>query len=261
MHYAEHVLPRGPIERIWFARADAGHRDTILPDGSFELIFHLGDAVLQDGVAQPMAMLVGETRRPTTIEPAGRIDCVGVRLRHGYAAGVVGAPLTEVRDRMFDLRDVWGARAARLRDSLGALERDDARVALLVDSIHGDGEELSDAAARAILRTGGRVSVSRLASFCGVHVRTLTRAFVRSIGVTPKTLCRLIRLQKAAALLRAGEPAAGVAIDTGFTDQSHLINEFRALAGFSPSKYVELPPGLSAHLLSDFSNRIEPAAR
>lgn len=259
MHFHE-ILPGGAlIERIWFARGERGGRETILPDGTYELTFNLGDPVLEhrDGrrELQPMAMLVGETRRAVTIEPTGRVDFVGVRLRHGSAASVIGAPLREVRDRMLDLADLHGGFAAGLRERLAEQGSDAARAALLVNLLTKrfavDDEPLATRAAGAICRRGGRLSISRLATQLGVTIRTLSRAFDRAIGLTPKTLARVARLNRAAALLREGRAAADVALDAGFYDQSHLVNEFRALAGLSPARWLDLDPALAVHFLQD----------
>ena len=245
MDFREIRLPEwSPIEKIWLARGQAGGRETILPDGRFELVFNFGDLVLQDGVAQPRVMLSAETRRAVTIVPAGRADFVGLTLRDGRAASVIGAPLREIRDRMLEF-------PTTLFEQLADAD-DDQRIAIVSRAFRDvDGDALAEHAAFAIRRARGRVSITRLARVCGVSVRTLNRAFDRFLGITPKTLARVCRLQRAAALLRDGSAAADVAADAGFYDQPHLVNEFRTMAGLSPSRWVELPPGLGVQFLQD----------
>ena len=50
---------------------------------------------------------------------------------------------------------------------------------------------------------------------------------------------RLARLHSCLRLLRGGAPPAwaAVAADSGFYDQSHLVNEFRALCGLTPTEF------------------------
>ena len=258
--FREVRLPEwSPVERIWLARGPAGgqqsasgSRETILPDGRFELIFNFGDVVLQDGQPQPRAMLAAETRRAVTIEPTGAADFLGMTLRDGCAAQVIGVPLREVRDRMLEFPTL-------LFDRLGNAT-DGERVKLLMEcgssaaALKAAAEpphSIAEHAAAAIRRTHGRVSITRLARVCGVSIRTLNRAFDRSLGMTPKTLARVCRLNRAASLLRDGNAAADVALDAGFCDQPHLVNEFRAIAGLSPSRWIELPPGLGVQFLQD----------
>ncbi len=50
-------------------------------------------------------------------------------------------------------------------------------------------------------------------------------------GTGPKTLARILRLQTAVALARAGRPFADVAVTAGYADQAHLSRDVKALAG------------------------------
>lgn len=250
MFYRELTLPApSPVARIWIARGDGGPRETILPDGRYELIFNFGDAVLQDGVAQPRALLVAETRRAVSIEPGGRIDLAGVTLRDGCAAAILRAPLREVRDRMLAIGDV--DRRLDLHEQL-ADASDEDRTRIILDAFRDTtADPLASVAASTIRATGGRVSVSRLAARLGVTVRTLGRAFERSIGITPKTLARITRLGRAAAMLRDGATGADAALSAGYFDQAHLTNEFRSMAGLSPSRWLDLPAALGVRFLQD----------
>ncbi|MFC4108146.1 AraC family transcriptional regulator [Micromonospora zhanjiangensis] len=72
-----------------------------------------------------------------------------------------------------------------------------------------------------------------------VSVRTLQRLAGRHVGLPPSTMIRRRRLQEAAERLRA-EPAtnlAALAAELGYTDHSHLANEFRSVLGYTPSGY------------------------
>ncbi len=250
MEYRELTLPESsPIARLWIARGDGGPGETILPDGRYELIFNFGDRVLQDGVAQPRAMLAAETRRAVSIAPSGRVDFLGVTLRDGCAAAILRAPLHELRDRMLDVRDV-DARLD-LHEQL-ANAHDDRRIGIILDAFRSTtADPLARAAASTIRTAHGRVSITRLASRLGVTVRTLGRAFDRAIGITPKTLARVTRLGRAAAMLREGVSGVDAALDAGFFDQAHMTNEFRSMAGLSPSRWLDLPTGLGVQFLQD----------
>ena len=66
------------------------------------------------------------------------------------------------------------------------------------------------------------------------------RTVPRSAGSSgPKWISRRIRLQQAALTLatRPQEDLADSASELGYTDQSHLTGDFRAIAGLTPSRY------------------------
>src|SRR4051812_7633831 len=72
--------------------------ERILPDGSFELVFHFGDPFTSNGEVQPQAMLVGQIRQPTVIVASQRIDVFGVRFKVGGAAAFFRQPAVAFRD-------------------------------------------------------------------------------------------------------------------------------------------------------------------
>jgi AraC-like DNA-binding protein len=66
------------------------------------------------------------------------------------------------------------------------------------------------------------------------------------VGLAPKQAARVVRFQRAARLLVpwAGDAApaapsiAEVAAACGYADHAHLVREFRALAGCTPSEFL-----------------------
>lgn len=64
--------------------------------------------------------------------------------------------------------------------------------------------------------------------------RTLQRQFLGTTGLTYKRFTIIQRAQQAVALLKAGQPAADVAVVLGYTDQAHLTNSLRDIMGQTP---------------------------
>ena len=62
---------------------------------------------------------------------------------------------------------------------------------------------------------------------------------VETVGVSPKFFCSITRFRHAARLLqRASASLAGVAFESGYSDQSHMSHEFKRLADSSPAAYA-----------------------
>ncbi|PWC69772.1 hypothetical protein TSH58_15080 [Azospirillum sp. TSH58] len=87
--------------------------------------------------------------------------------------------------------------------------------------------------------TGGEPwdSVGEAARRAGMSREGFSRRFRKEHGVPPHAFRLQERLNDARLLLRAGEPIAAVAADTGFTDQSHLGRCFRRAFGVTPGRY------------------------
>ncbi|GAA4531170.1 helix-turn-helix domain-containing protein [Amycolatopsis samaneae] len=91
----------------------------------------------------------------------------------------------------------------------------------------------------------GQVRVADLAGEIGWSRRHFGERFRAELGLAPKQAARVLRFERAGALIRRGGPVdlAGIAVECGFYDQAHLSNEWRALAGCSPRTWIreELP--------------------
>ena len=70
--------------------------------------------------------------------------------------------------------------------------------------------------------------------------RTLFYNRLKSLtGKAPQDFIRLIRLQRAAELLKQGKPVADVAAETGFVNSKYFSILFKKQFGISPSKFLE----------------------
>jgi methylphosphotriester-DNA--protein-cysteine methyltransferase len=96
-------------------------------------------------------------------------------------------------------------------------------------------------AARLIAESGGQRSPREAADAIGVGERRLQQLFHAHVGLAPRAWRRLARLHACLrALRRLSAPRwSQVAIDAGFYDQSHLINEFQSLCGLPPTLFFE----------------------
>jgi AraC-like DNA-binding protein len=96
-------------------------------------------------------------------------------------------------------------------------------------------------------RSAGRVPVGVLADEIGWSRRHFGVRFRDAVGLAPKPTGRVLRFRRACDLLDAGpvRSIADLAAACGYADHSHLVREFRALGGCTPSQYVadRLPDG------------------
>jgi transcriptional regulator GlxA family with amidase domain len=97
-----------------------------------------------------------------------------------------------------------------------------------------------DAAIESLTRSGGHARIEEVARHAGVGTRQLERLFRAHVGLTPKRLAGILRLQEAFALLAAGAspPLIEVAQRCGYFDQSHFIRDFRRVTGLPPSRFL-----------------------
>ncbi len=193
----------------------------VLPDGCMDLIWMAGRLV----VAGPDT----QAYHPAELR-SGRY--VGIRFFPGTAPALLGVPAHELLNQRVDLADLWPS--AAVRQLIGRLEcADDQSMALeRIVLRRSTGAERADPLMRRVAAAlaAGR-SVAAVAEAAGLGERTLHRRSLVAFGYGPKTLARVLRLQRALASARGGVPLAETAMLAGFADQAHLSREVRALAG------------------------------
>lgn len=212
----------------------------VLPDGALRLIVHLGPA--------PSAVVVGARAAPTVLRMTGELHGLSVTLRRGAAAGLLGVPAAELGGRAFTLPELWGAGAASLVERIAGAADDERRAAwlqqALAERLRGARRPPDALVAHALQRIaegGGALSLRALAAELGVGERRLQQRFREQVGLSPRAWSRVCRLHACVrALRRRPQPRwAELALDAGFYDQAHLVNEFRALSGLSPGGFLQ----------------------
>ena len=266
MDYGHYPVPaplRPLVQAIWFARGDEGTEafsDPIVPDGCIELVFNLGDLFEQrlpaGSMRQPRALLVGQMTTPTAVAPTGKVDVIGVRIRTPMTAAALDTSLWNVRDALLPADDVLGGWTRDLLAALGACSTAAARLPRLSEGLAllarraRPAPALVAEAVAGIERTHGRARIERLADRAGVSRRHLERRFRDHVGLTPKELARIVRVQQALRVISSGAEStgAGVAAVCGYADQAHLIRDFQALVGKTPTALAPADVTLSGAL-------------
>jgi len=94
---------------------------------------------------------------------------------------------------------------------------------------------------------GEQLSLEALAQIAGLSVCRFATVFRQRMGIPPHRYICILRVRHAQALLRSGMPAANVASEAGFYDQSHLSRHFKNVCGMTPRQYLQeagpLPEG------------------
>ena len=197
---------------------DASGPALILPDGCLDVIVRPDGEVV---VAGPDAVARESV-------DGGRH--VGVRFSHGLGPLVLGVPADELTGRVVPLVDVvgWDAAAGLEAGSAPLLS---GWVRRRLAMVHDDDPWAPATFAAAAVGT----SVATIADRAGLSARTLRRRCLTRFGYGPQHLARVLRLQRALALHRAGSTWAAAAADAGYVDQPHLARECRALTGRAPT--------------------------
>ncbi|MCE0535635.1 helix-turn-helix transcriptional regulator [Kineosporia rhizophila] len=225
MTYAERPAARAGVV-LWRSSAPAEparQPSLILPDGCLDLLW--------DGKTLRVA---GPDTKAHLHVPRDDENFVALRFAAATGPAALGISAAEVVDQYVPLADLWGTRRAWLLEEqiaqggAAALEQWLLTAPAPADPLGGNVFRMA--------QTG--LPVAEMAEHTGFSARQLQRRSKELFGYGPGHLLRVLRLQRALARARAGQPLAGVAADAGYCDQAHLSREVRALTGRTPGELV-----------------------
>jgi hypothetical protein len=256
------------IKCYWTLKVPAepvAEKQRILPDGCLELIFTLADDIKRytsedDFIIQPRAMVLGQISEPFFIQPTGAVDTFAVRF---YPCGF--APFTEMGINDFANKEtpvtsVFEEEIAKSLES-GIVDAKDTkeRIQIVEEFLSAQMREadvidsILKSTIDTIVLTKGRVAINEILKDELPRRRQLERKFSQRVGISPKQLGRIIRLQETLKMLlnRSTGNLTEIAYENEYFDQSHFIRDFKEFTGVNPTEfYKDTTLALSAVIYS-----------
>lgn len=200
----------------------------VLPDGCMDLLWIDG-----------RLSVAGPDTRAYRPEPGFADRIAGIRFYPGTAPTFLGVPAHELRDARVDLADLWSPADLCIASDLIARASSPALGLEAIARWRAGRADAIDPVVRFLVAAlGSGSSVAAVAEELATGPRRLHRISLAAFGYGPKTLGRVLRLQRALALARGGMGLADVAVASGYADQAHLTRDVREFSGMSPMKLL-----------------------
>lgn len=222
-------------------------KELALPDGSVEVVFEL----LQDNIrlfdnknselVLGRSVLCGPHADYFVIDTAQESKAVGIHFKPGGMRPFLKEPLDQFLNTHVALDVVWGATANEIREELLAASVPEEMFRTLerrLLTICGRTLERHPAVQHVVSNLHNS-QIGELIEQTGMSHRRFNQLFKEEVGMTPKRLGRLHRLQHALSMIHNDEMIAWteVALSCGYYDQSHFIKDFQSFSGISPGEY------------------------
>ena len=227
-------------------------RQTIVPDGTIEMAFILGDDIKRytsesHFIIQPRAMVLGQNTTSFNIEPTGYVDTFAVRFYPYGFANFVNVPIKTLANKETPIEVLFEKTVAQdLEQEIIQASDTKQRIEIIELFLLKKLTEqtMADRIVRTtidtLLTTKGGTSISEIFKDDPSKRRQLERMFVNKVGVSPKQLGKLIRLQSALKMLlnEEGGTLTNIAYENDYYDQSHFTKDFKDFTGVSPKEFL-----------------------
>ena len=221
----------------WDLRACEPQLVENLPHPNVHVIFE-EDGVVVSGV---------QTRKfSRVIEGCSQV--FGVKFRAGGFRPFLGEAVSTLANRTVPAKSVFGRDVEALRavliSSAKEAEKLEAAGAFFLNCVPNPDKAtvLADQLVNRILNEPEIKTVDDLVACAGMGKRSLQRIFNEYVGVSPKWVIRRYRLHEVMERLNFGAQPdwAQLALELGYFDQAHLINDFKSILGYSPTQYQRM---------------------
>ena len=228
-------------------------RQLIIPDGCIEMIFILGDDVKRytsedKFIIQPREMVLGQITEPFFIEPTGYVNSFAVRFYPYGFTNFVSTSIKKLANKETPIALLFGENPSKELGQKIAQATDTKKRIEIIEGFLSD--KLNDKSTidnivkttiDTILLTKGGSPINTILKDDLSKRRQLERKFTKQIGISPKQLGKVIRLQAALQMLlnRQSENLTMIAYESEYYDQAHFIKDFKEFTGTTPKEFLE----------------------
>lgn len=223
---------------------ELGQFERVMPDSSYELV-HTGEPVYRvDGARLPTLFLVGQLKNPVNFYAEGRVSQWCVRF---YPWGLLPfGDVAAIADRLWaPAEKVFGHEASSNLQSM-AVDTPQVKLTGLLNDYFVRrllawqfDDSFLKRAARRLLEQKGDVKIEELAKYCYLSRRQVIRNIKQATGRAPHEIASRLRFEavRDAIMHNPDVPIAHLAYEHGYSDQSHIVKEFKQYANMTPSEY------------------------
>jgi len=246
---------RNYIKCFWYLEKDYSSNylssEVILPDGCVDFVFQAQGSKLYlqtDGRSIYLAdnFLIGLQKDPIRLFSKGKSITYGIRF---FAYGVypfLKIPLNKLQKSTFDLDDLFGNELSKITEKVKNLpiqqvfEEFEKFLFSRLSTFKKDIQSV-EAATQVLFQTRGFADIARLAIDLNLSTRSLERKFDETVGLSPKSLARVIRFDhiKNELILKPQTPLTALSFRFGYFDQAHFIHDFKQFSGEIPSIFKQ----------------------
>ncbi len=225
-------------------------KQTIVPDGCMEMIFHYGDLYKQytengKSIIQPKCFVIGQLTRPLEIEPTGKTGIFSVRFHPNGFLPFSTIPIKEMENTAVSLKEIFGKNgqkiAERILNANSVSERIQLIETFLLNHLTRSKaiDQIVSATVEIIMTANGQLSVDEISKQMNINRRQMERKFSSTIGLSPKQLSKTIRLQATLKMLlnKQFTSLTSLAYENKYYDQAHFIKDFKEFTGFTPKEF------------------------
>lgn len=260
MVFARHI-PVYPLNQfiesfIYYRDYNPSHSiDRFLPDGNVNAVFDLTDypkyiydnESLKEIQACRHIWFSGIRNKFITIPSGKESEMFIINFHKGKAYPFVQMPLDELTDSVVDgdlvlISEIMDLREMILNTGMVSQKFITAEKFLLKKFYSKlIVNPFTNFAVNAIVEAPRNSSIENISAKVGYSQKHLINIFKKNVGITPKSFLKIVRFQKAVEEINRRKKInwTAIALECGYYDHAHFINDFKTFSGFTPNEFSQ----------------------
>ena len=238
------------IRHYWILQDDSAATvsERILPTGCIQMVFHKGNPLfsLKEKELQPRYFIGGQATGFTDIRSTGMIEMIVVVFQPYASKVFFHMPIYLFRGENVAVEDIEDKELAVLSGKISDTGNYEACIRLIEQFLFHRLSALPEYNAKRLssvfyeINCRPQADIGLLADTACLSKKQFSRVFMEYVGTSPKDFIRIIRMQRALFIMQQNPQMnfAQVAYSCGFSDQSHMIKEFKFFSGYTPQEYL-----------------------
>ena len=242
----------GIVERFFELNGSPSYKShRLLPVGCSEILFNLGDVLMASTLNKEnpeiscrQFLVSGIKTGFMDVNAPKKMHCIGIRFHVGGMKRLFNISPAELTDNDYELdllisRSLAGNIREKLAECETTVERFNLLARLIIKKIIRSGKESTSENIVKEILAKPFLPVRSLEKETCYSRQYLHRIFKSSTGISIKKYQQLSRVSSVLKSLNSkGGNLTDLAYSNGYFDQSHFINDFKQLTGYSPASYL-----------------------
>ena len=215
------------------------------------------ETFVSENLPHPCVHLVYESQNTALYGPikghfkkqlSGQGCAIGCRFKPGLFYPWIQQPVSKIAGQQLDASTILPINSNELEAQLHQAPGIEESVAVFTNILNkrlphiGNNSEPACLANRIVMAMEDHPELQRVEQVCAcfhMNGRQLERLFYKYVGLTPKWVLRIYRLQQLANEIVNGRNIdwSDLALRLGYFDQAHCIRDFKQITGKTPSSY------------------------
>jgi AraC-like DNA-binding protein len=219
-------------------------------DGSIVLVFHYYNPSLYKKhnelpYIEPRTVLCGQQTKYYDLAIGGKTGMVMIVFKP-YGAGMFfKLPMSEIKNDNVALGNIIFKKTLEIEDKIQRSKTNIERIKLIEDFLfsqltnNNKNYKQIKYAIESFSENKGQITIKTLAEKSFLSLRQFERKFSELVGLNPKQYARIVRFQHVIQKKKeyCKKDFITLAMECGYYDQAHFINDFKNITDLSPQKF------------------------